>query len=68
MKTFKQHITEVSSHRTQIRQQGSDKTAAAVGSSGEQGAEDSVIGAHNIHDEKALDVVNGFVGSIADGE
>ena len=68
MKTFKQHITEVSSHRTQIRQQGSDKTAAAVGSSGEQGAEDSVIGAHNIHDEKVLDVVNGFVGSIADGE
>lgn len=68
MKTFKQHITEVSSHRTQIAPQGSDKTAAAVGSSGEQGAEDSVIGAHNIHDEKVLDVVNGFVGSIADGE
>ena len=30
--------------------------------------EDSQIGAHNVHDEDVLKVVNGFVGSVADGE
>jgi len=62
MKTFKQHITEKKSGYP------NEKTAAAVSTSGEKSAEDGVIGAHNIHDEKVLDVVNGFVGSIADGE
>ena len=55
MKTFKQHISEDSA-----------KTAAAVGTTADgKSVEDSQIGAFNVQDE---DVVNGFVGSIAEGE
>ena len=59
MKTFKQHITEM----------GGAKTAAAVGTTVDgKSVEDSQIGAFNVHDEDVLKVVNGFVGSVADGE
>ena len=44
------------------------KTAAAVGVSTSNSPEDSNIGAHNIQDEKVLERVNAFVGSIADKE
>ena len=44
------------------------KTAAAVGVSTSNSPEDSNIGAHNIQDEKVLERVNSFVGSIADKE
>ena len=57
MKTFKQHIKE-----------GSDKTAAAVGSQTTNSVEDGTIGVHNIHDADVLKRVNAFVGSIADCE
>ena len=57
MKTFKQHIKE-----------GSDKTAAAIGSQTTNSVEDSVIGVHNIHDADVLKRVNAFVGSIAEQE
>ena len=58
MKTFKQHISEDSA-----------KTAAAVGTTADgKSVEDSQIGAFNVHDEDVLKVVNGFVGSVADGE
>lgn len=58
MKTFKQHISE-----------SGVKTAAAVGTTVDgKSVEDSQIGAHNIQDEDVLKVVNGFVGSIAEGE
>jgi len=59
MKTFKQHIKEGT---------GSDKTAAAVGTSTANGVEDSAIGVHNIHDSEVLKRVNAFVGSVADCE
>ena len=51
MKTFKQHIKE-----------GSDKTAAAVGSQTTNSVEDGSIGVHNIHDADVLKRVNAFVG------
>ena len=58
MKTFKQHILEDSA-----------KTAAAVGTTADgKSVEDSQIGAFNVQDEDVLKVVNGFVGSVADGE
>ena len=57
MKTFKQHIKE-----------GSDKTAAAVGSQTTNSVEDGSIGVHNIHDADVLKRVNAFVGSIAECE
>ena len=57
MKTFKQHIKE-----------GSDKTAAAVGSQTTNSVEDGSIGVHNIHDPDVLKRVNAFVGSIAEQE
>ena len=58
MKTFKQHISEDSA-----------KTAAAVGTTADgKSVEDSQIGAFNVQDEDVLKVVNGFVGSVADGE
>ena len=41
------------------------KTAAAVGVSTSNSPEDSNIGAHNIQDEKVLERVNAFVGSIS---
>ena len=41
MKTFKQHIKE----------SGSDKTAASVGTTTSNAVEDGSIGVHNIHDE-----------------
>ena len=49
MKTFKQHLKE--DH--------------AVGTPEVNSVEDGNIGAHNIHDQKVLDRVNAFVGSIA---
>ena len=57
MKTFKQHIKE-----------GSDKTAAAVGSQTTNSVEDGSIGVHNIHDADVLKRVNAFVGSISECE
>ena len=57
MKTFKQHIKE-----------GSDKTAAAVGSQTTNSVEDGSIGVHNIHDADVLKRVNAFVGSVAESE
>ena len=57
MKTFKQHIKE-----------GSDKTAAAVGSQTTKSVEDGSIGVHNIHDPDVLKRVNAFVGSISECE
>jgi len=58
MKTFKQHISE-----------SGVKTAAAVGTTVDgQSVEDSQIGAFNVQDEDVLKVVNGFVGSVAEGE
>ena len=58
MKTFKQHISE-----------SGVKTAAAVGTTVDgKSVEDSQIGAFNVQDEDVLKVVNGFVGSIAEGE
>ena len=58
MKTFKQHISEDSA-----------KTSAAVGTTADgKSVEDSQIGAFNVQDEDVLKVVNGFVGSVADGE
>ena len=58
MKTFKQHISEDSA-----------KTAAAEGTTADgKSVEDSQIGAFNVQDEDVLKVVNGFVGSVADGE
>ena len=58
MKTFKQHISEDSA-----------KTAAPVGTTADgKSVEDSQIGAFNVQDEDVLKVVNGFVGSVADGE
>jgi hypothetical protein len=57
MKTFKQHIKE-----------GSDKTAAAIGSQTTNSVEDGSIGVHNIHDADVLKRVNAFVGSIAECE
>ena len=57
MKTFKQHIKE-----------GSDKTAAAVGSQTTNSVEDGSIGVHNIHAPDVLKRVNAFVGSIAEQE
>ena len=44
------------------------KNAAAVGTQTSNSPEDSNIGAHNIQDEKVLERVNAFVGSIADKE
>ena len=49
MKTFKQHLKE--DH--------------AVGTPEVNSVEDGSMGAHNIHDQKVLDRVNAFVGSIA---
>jgi len=49
MKTFKQHVKEDHS----------------VGTPEVNSVEDGNIGAHNIHDQKILDRVNAFVGSIA---
>ena len=58
MKTFKQHISE-----------SGVKTAAAVGTTVDgKSVEDSQICAFNVQDEDVLKVVNGFVGSIAEGE
>ena len=57
MKTFKQHVRE-----------GSDKTAASVGSTTTNSVEDGSIGVHNIHDADVLKRVNAFVGSVADCE
>ena len=57
MKTFKQHVRE-----------GSDKTAASVGSTTTDSVEDGSIGVHNIHDADVLKRVNAFVGSIAERE
>jgi len=58
MKTFKQHISE-----------SGVKTAAAVGTTVDgKSVEDSQIGAFNVQDEDVLKVVNGFVGSVAEGE
>jgi len=57
MKTFKQHVRE-----------GSDKTAASVGSTTTNSVEDGSIGVHNIHDADVLKRVNAFVGSIGDQE
>ena len=57
MKTFKQHIKE-----------GSDKTAAAVGTQNTNSVENGSIGVHNIHDADVLKRVNAFVGSIAECE
>jgi len=57
MKTFKQHVKE-----------GSDKTAAAVGSQTTNSVEDSALGPHNIQDPDVLKRVNAFVGSIAERE
>ena len=57
MKTFKQHIKE-----------GSDKTAAAIGSQTTNSVEDGSIGVHNIHDADVLKRVNAFVGSIEEQE
>jgi len=57
MKTFKQHVRE-----------GSDKTAASVGSTTTDSVEDGSIGVHNIHDADVLKRVNAFVGSIGDQE
>ena len=60
MRTFKEHIKE---------NRGSAKTAASVGTPvSDKSAEDGNIGAHNIHDEDVLKVVNGFVGSIGNEE
>tara|TARA_B100000902_G_C26752979_1_gene641854 strand:+ start:112 stop:606 length:495 start_codon:yes stop_codon:yes gene_type:complete len=52
MKTFKQHIKEDHS----------------VGTPEVNAVEDGSIGAHNIHDQRVLDRVNAFVGSIAEQE
>ena len=52
MKTFKQHVKEDHS----------------VGTPEVNSVEDGNIGVHNIHDQKVLDRVNAFVGSIADRE
>jgi|TARA_B100000959_G_scaffold195821_1_gene204789 hypothetical protein len=49
MKTFKQHVKEDHS----------------VGTPEVNSVEDGNIGVHNIHDQKVLDRVNAFVGSIA---
>ena len=49
MKTFKQHVKEDHS----------------VGTPEVNAVEDGNIGVHNIHDQKVLDRVNAFVGSIA---
>jgi len=57
MKTFKEHVKE-----------GSDKTAAAVGSQTTNSVEDGSIGVHNIQDADVLKRVNAFVGSIAERE
>ena len=39
-----------------------------VGTPEVQSAEDGNIGAHNLHDPKVMEKVNGFVGSIANQE
>ena len=53
MKTFKQHIKE---------------DGKMVGTATSNAVEDGNIGVHNIHDQKILNKVNAFVGSIANGE
>ena len=57
MKTFKQHLKE--DHTQSKYGKGS------VGTPEVNSVEDGNIGAHNIHDQKVLDRVNAFVGSIA---
>jgi len=59
MKTFKQHIKE--GH-------GYAGDAMGVGVETSKSVEDSRIGAHNIENPEVLEMVNAFVGSIADKE
>ena len=58
MKTFKQHITEDQSKYGK----------GNVGTPEVQAVDDVHVGAHNIHDQKVMEKVNAFVGSIADCE
>ena len=58
MKTFKQHITEDQSKYGK----------GNVGTPEVQAVDDVHVGAHNIHDQKVMEKVNAFVGSIADQE
>ena len=60
MKTFKQHMKE--DHTQSKYGKGN------VGTPEVQSAEDGNIGAHNIHDPKVMEKVNGFVSSIASQE
>ena len=60
MKTFKQHMKE--DHTQSKYGKGN------VGTPEVQSAEDGNIGAHNIHDPKVMEKVNGFVSSIANQE
>ena len=57
MKTLKQHMNE---HSSKAKSGG-----GTVGTPEVNSVEDGNIGAHNIHDQKVLDRVNAFVGSIA---
>ena len=58
MKTFKQHVKE--DHSSKAKSGG-----GIIGTPEVNSVEDGNIGAHNIHDQKVLDRVNAFVGSIA---
>ena len=58
MKTFKQHIKEDQSKYGK----------GSVGTPEVQAVDDVHVGAHNIHDQKVMEKVNAFVGSIADQE
>ena len=57
MKTLKQHMNE---HSSKAKSGG-----GIIGTPEVNSVEDGNIGAHNIHDQKVLDRVNAFVGSIA---
>jgi len=59
MKTFKQHIKEGHGYKGD---------AMGVGVETSKSVEDSKIGAHNIENPEVLEMVNAFVGSIADKE
>jgi hypothetical protein len=58
MKTFKQHVKE--DHSSNAKSGG-----GTVGTPEVNSVEDGNIGVHNIHDQKVLERVNAFVGSIA---
>tara|TARA_B100001057_G_C22842361_1_gene947570 strand:+ start:1000 stop:1431 length:432 start_codon:yes stop_codon:yes gene_type:complete len=59
MKTLKQHMKE--DHQSKYGK-------GNVGTPEVQAVDDVHVGAHNIHDQKILEKVNAFVGSIADQE